>query len=248
MRTTRYPFETKLSKMLLSQKTAHFNIYYYPSSTAEKEIESIAAQREKAYADTADFLNTTATITIDLYLFPDAATKEQETHHRGTGWAFDTVMVEIYNETVKCHPYHELVHVFADTLYGATVSCFSEGLAVFVSECLYNRDFGDSVNYNTDKKVKEFYKEGRLFSIKDLFSLQIGESCSIPQVGYPQSASLVGYLYKILGKATFFALYQDLQDVYSAKGVAQNIAIFESYLGTSVEQVNCDWLENTIGI
>lgn len=243
----RYPFETKLPKTLLLRKTAHFHLYYYPASTAEKEIESIAAQREKAYADIADFLNTTASIPIDLYLFPDAETKEQETHHRGAGWAFDTVMVEIYSETVKCHPYHELVHVFADLLYGTTVSCFSEGLAVFVSEHAYDRDFGDSVNYNTDEKVKEFYKEGRLFSLKDLFSLQIGESSSIPPISYPQAASLIGYLYETLGKAAFFALYRDLQDVYSAEGVAQNIATFESHLGASIEQVNRDWLASISG-
>jgi len=57
MEENKYPFEIKLSKILPLRKTEHFNIYYYPESFAEKQIEAIAEQREKAYDEISDFFN-----------------------------------------------------------------------------------------------------------------------------------------------------------------------------------------------
>ena len=242
----KYQFELDLPKKMLLRETKHFRIYYYPASLAEKELVNIAAQREKAYSDIAAYLSTDIDIIVDLYLFDDAHTKETETNHRGAGWAFDTVMVEIYTEDIKCHPYHELVHVFADTIYGPTLSFFSEGLAVFISESAYNHDFGDYVNYNTQEKVQQFHQDGELFSLREMFSLQIGERISNPRVSYPQAASLIKYLYILLGKNAFFELYQQLQCDYTDGGIANNIETFEKRCGILLEQVNQDWLNTVV--
>ncbi len=241
----KYQFEVDLPQKLLTYKSKHFNIYYYPSSLAEKEIDNIVEQREKAYSDISKYLNTDIKIYVDLYLFNDAETKERETNHRGAGWAFDNVMVEIYNDVVKCHPYHELVHVFADMIYGTTISFFSEGLAVYISESAYNRDFGDYVNYNTYEKVKNFKNNNELFSLKEMFSLQIGESISKPKISYPQAASLIKYLYELLGKDKFFELYKKLKDSYSIDDINANIKEFEKYCDATIEEINYSWL-NTI--
>ena len=241
----KYQFEIDLPKHLLLKKTEHFNIYYYPASVAEKEIDAIAAQREKAYSDIAVYLNTSINICVDLYLFNDGETKEKETKHKGAGWAFDTVMVEIYNEAVKCHPYHELVHIFADFIYGATISFLSEGLAVFVSESAYDCEIDGYVNYSTHEKVKQLNQNDELFRVKELFSFQIGESASRPKVSYPQAASLVKYLFGRLGNDGFFELYRNLNDGYSDEEIAININEFEKICGISAGQVNEEWL-NTI--
>jgi hypothetical protein len=242
MQREKYPFEIKLSKILPLRRTDHFNIYYYPGSYAEKDIEAIATLREKAYRDICAFLDTHAEIKTDLYLFEDGGTKKMETGHQGAGWAFDTVMVEIYNETAKCHPYHELVHVFSDGIYGTTVSFLSEGLAVYVSETCYDKDFGDKVNYNTNEDVIKHYRSNELFPLKEMFTFEIGPGISKPDISYPQAASLVKYLYKTLGKTKFYGLYRTLEDDYSDGGIKKNILEFEKCCGKSVDQVNTEWL------
>lgn len=247
MQTEKYPFETKLSKILPVYRTNHFNIYYYPESYAEKDIKAIAMQREKAYEDISAFLNTHIEINIDLYLFNDAITKEAETNHRGTGWAFDTVMVEIYNETTKCHPYHELVHVFSDEIFGTTVSFFSEGLAVYISESCCNKDFGDYVNYNSEEKVIKYYHSNDLFSLKKMFALEIGTSISKPGISYPQAALLIKYLYKTLGIKKFYNLYRTMKADYSDEGIKKNIFEFEKHCGKPVDQVYNEWLGVLLG-
>lgn len=241
----RYGFLSKLPAILPIRKTEHFNIYYYSDSYAEKEIEYITIQREKAYENICMFLNIVADIHIDLYLFNDAETKEAETGHRGTGWAFDNVMVEIYNETVKCHPYHELVHVIATKTLGFTVSFINEGLAVYISNYYLNTDFGDYINHNIHEKVAHSYTENELFPLNELFSLQIGESVSRSPISYPESGSIVEYLINSLGMEKFIMLYKVLQCNYSSESIAANIQEFEKLCEKPVEKINKEWL-NTI--
>lgn len=242
----KYPFEVKLPKILPNKKTEHFNIYYYTDSLAEKEINCISAQREKAYEDLSNYLNTDPNLTVDLYLFDHAATKEEETNHTGEGWAFDTVMVELYTETSKCHPYHELVHVFADAIYGTTVSFFSEGLAVFLSNHLFNQDLKDDINSQIQEKVKCFYHQKELFTLQEMFALQIGEKISKPKISYPEAGSIIKYLYSYLGVDRFFELYSSLKPDYTDEGIQSNICTFEKYCGASMNHINSEWLDYTI--
>lgn len=195
-------FTKKLPAILPVRTTEHFNIYYYPNSVAEKEIEHITTQREKAYEDISMFLNAAANSHVDLYLFDDAAIKETETGHRkdGAGWAFDNVMVEIYNETIKCHPYHELAHIIATDVLGYTISFLCEGLAVYLSNFFLNTDFGDQVNYNIHEKTVHYYAENNLFSLKELFSIQIGASGSRNLISYPQAGVIFEYFLNSYGK------------------------------------------------
>ena len=240
-------FTERLPAILPVRKTEHFNIYYYPDSVAEKEINHITAQREKAYEDISAFLNAAVNTNIDLYLFDDAVIKETETGHRrdGAGWAFDNIIVEIYNENVKCHPYHELAHIIATDVLGYTVSFLCEGLAVYLSDHFLNTDFGDQVNYNIHEKIARYYAENELFSLREMFSLQIGASGSRNLVSYPQAGVIFEYLLNSYGKEKVFDLYKSLYSDFSSEGTAANIREFEKICGKTVEQVNKDWL-NTI--
>ena len=240
-------FTTKLPAILPVKKTEHFNIYYYPESFAKKEIEHIAVQREKAYGDISTFLNAVTNTHIDLYLFDDAIVKETETGHtrKGAGWAFDNIMVEIYTESIKCHPYHELAHIIATDTLGYTISFLCEGLAVYLSCHFLNKDFGDEVNYNIHEKVARYHAENELFSLKELFSIQIGAIGSKNLVSYPQAGVIFEYLLNSYGKEKVFTLYKSLYSDFSNEGVAANIKEFERICGKPVEQINKEWL-NTI--
>jgi len=242
----KYDFEIKLSAILPVKKTEHFNFYYFSNSFAEKDLDNIVTQREKAYKDISLFLNIVEDISIDLYLFNDAETKEAETGHRGIGWAFNNVMVEIYNENEKCHPYHELVHIIAVKNFGFTVSFLNEGLAVYISNYFMNTDFGDYIHHNIHEKVAHHYKENELFSLKEMFSLQIGNSLSKPPISYPQSGLIVEFLYKKLGKEKFFDLYKALYSDYSEEGIIANIMEFEKHCNMTIGQANKEWLNFAI--
>lgn len=89
---------------------------------------------------------------------------------------------------------------------------FSEGLAVFISETLLSQDFGDYANYDTQEEVKHFYEQKELFTLEEVFALQIGESISKPIISYPEASSIIEYLYGDLGADKFFELYAALKD------------------------------------
>jgi tetratricopeptide (TPR) repeat protein len=236
------PFEYVLQREMAAAKSQRFNVYYYPNEFTETEILQIVGQREKAYRDISAFLNTNVDLKVDLYLFNDAETKKAKTGHTGAGWAFGTVMVEVYNDRIKCHPYHELVHVLTDNIFGPTVSFLSEGLAVYVSEKCHNRDFGDYVNYDTHNKVLGFHKTGELFPLDELFTFEIGNTVSKPGISYPQAASLIKYFYETLGAERFFGLYRAMKPEYSREGIAKNISELEKCFGKGLDGIYNDWL------
>ena len=227
-------FEQRLQRELLNKKSPHFNIYYYPDSTAEREIDLIISQREKAYQKIAEYLDFRDELSIDLYFFENADLKREITGHTGAGWAYDTSMVEVYNATVKVNPYHELVHVFTQSVYGYTVSAFNEGFAVYMCKLL-----GDDTY---DEKMKKFYENGELLTLPQLLSVSIGNSGSKPLISYPQAASFVEFIIFKLGKAVFFDLYVALHCNYTAESIAYNIETIENAYGQKIGTIEKEWL------
>ncbi|MCL2285492.1 MAG: hypothetical protein FWC32_03915, partial [Firmicutes bacterium] len=208
-------FELVLQKEWPVAKSPHFNVYCQPGSTAESEIDTILSQREQAYQHIAEYLGYKQELTVDLYLFEDAEEKRKITGHTGAGWAYGTSMIEVYNSDVKVNPYHELVHVMADTVYGNTVSAFSEGLAVYLCNLFDNAAAMDVINAPYNGLVKQFYQNNELFIIKELLSFQIGSAESKPGISYRQAASFIEFLIKKLGKDTFFGLYKTINPDYT---------------------------------
>ena len=227
-------FEFPLQKLLPVKKTAHFNIYYYPNSFAAKNIEKIAAQREQAYAEISSLLGVSVDICVTLYLFQNGRTKKKITGHQGWGWAYGHTMVEIYNRTQKCDPYHELVHVLAGEVHGNALSFFNEGFAVYVCSQLYKD--------NARKKVLKFHQKNQLFTLEEMFSLNIGEAVSKPPISYPQAGEMIKYLYETLGRERFFELYKALEPDTSKEGAAANIRKLEEHCQNTVGHINQAWL------
>ena len=235
-------FEHELQKQLPVAKSSHFNIYYYPGSTAEKEITIIAAQREQAYGQIAEFLNYSGNLTIDLYLFEDADKKLEITGHTGAGWAYGTSMIEVYNHDIKVNPYHELVHVIAGIMYGNTVSAFSEGLAVYICKLFGNNPACDVINADYRGLVRQFYQNNELFTLKELLSFQIGTAESKPGISYRQAGALVEFMVGRLGKNEFLGLYQLLEPDYTDSGVKGNVLKIEASFGMRIEELEEAWL------
>jgi len=235
-------FVQTLKNTLPVHTTEHFNIHYYPGSVAEKEADIIGRDREKAFQNILAFFRISSLpFKVDLFLFNDARTKEKVTGHRGAGWAFDTTMVEIYSETTKVNPNHELVHVIADHIYGETASAFSEGLAVYLCNHFNTMRSQDGINGDYRKKVSRYQEQNKLFPLARLFSFNIGTSDSKPFISYPQAASFVAYAIDKLGMEGFLKLYASLDSGNKEGIVRSNIAKIEKAFGRALDDIETDW-------
>ena len=112
--------------------TEHFDIYYFKNSTAEKQIDQIADEKEKGYKEICQFLEKDTDIRIRMIFFEDDVSKQNATGHQGAGWAFGNTIVEIYNEEQKLDPYHETTHILMNP-FGRPPALFNEGFAVYMS-------------------------------------------------------------------------------------------------------------------
>lgn len=240
----REPFERIFHKERLLRVTSHFNVYYFPNSTAEKEIELFCTQREDAYKKIAEFMQFNKNIEIDIYLYEDSETKTAETGHTGAGWAYGSVIIEVYNAQQKVNPIHELVHIIAGVQHGYSVSAFSEGLAVYLCNLLNDNSMDDVVNGRYSDKVKQFYLDTQLFSLADLMTFQIGSVVSRPRISYPQAAAFVEYSISILGIKRFFELYSALKNDYTADGIEANILELEMAYGKKISDIEKCWIES----
>lgn|GEM_PF-1887812 len=239
--TFRNPFEHVFRNERMLRATPHYTIFYFPNSTAEREIESICTEREMVYEKVVELLKFDKEITIDLYFYEDGKTKAAETGHTGAGWAYGNAIVEIYNAHEKINPFHELVHIIAHAKYGHSVSAFSEGLAVYACNQFDAAGYEDGINDEYVSKVRHFYSSGQLFGLVDLLGLQIGSVESRPGVSYPQAAAFVHYAIDVLGKGAFFELYAALQADYTEFGVIENVAKIEQAFGSGIADIEAGW-------
>ena len=234
-----YPFEQTFKDEFPSIETAHFIFYFYPNSTAEREIDLLKAQREEAYRKIAGFFSFDKDIKITFYLFEDTETKKVMTGHTGMGWAFGDNIVEVYNDEAKLDPYHEIVHIIARHIYGYTIAAFNEGLAVYLSVLLNDTSTRDSLGEPYSDKIKTFFKNGELFSLSELLSFDnIGHSESKPEISYRQSASFVEFMIMRLGKKVFFKLYSEIDN----KLLEDRINILEETFGMKIDAIEKYWL------
>jgi len=235
------PFERLFHKERIIRRTQHFNIYYFAGSTAENNIDLICEQRETAFIKIAKYMGFDNDIKVDLYLYEDSETKTAETGHTGNGWAYGTVIVELYNDKQRVNPIHELVHIIAGAMYGNSMSVFSEGLAVFLVNKLSDSHSNNAVNDISDR-IRTLKVNDELFPIKDLLSLEIGTMESKPKISYLQAASFVKHTIDTLGKNKFFELYSSLKWDYTVKGISMNIAHIQNAFGKNIYDIENEWL------
>ncbi len=210
--------------------TEHFVFYVLPDSPAEKDIETIQIQRERAMKEICAFLEVSLDAPINFFLFPDAASKRWCMGHQGDGLAFDATIAEIYSEDTHLDPAHELTHIAASQI-GNPPALLNEGLAVYMQA---GHKWNDE---HVDRTAAELLREGKLASVTELIKrTEIGSRPDDGEVAYPQSASFVKFVIDRYGRGQFLKLYGKLRN-----GAEDNAARFKEVLGVEPGTSEYEW-------
>lgn len=236
-------WQARLLPKMRKRVTEHFDIFCFKGSTAEKELEKIAEQKEKGFREICRFLGRDSDVRIRMILFEDGVTKYSETGHQGAGWAFGNTVVEIYNEKEKLDPYHETTHVLMRP-YGSPPALFNEGFAVYMSERLGAHALdamggGESSIY---ERVGELNGKGEWIELEELLTYtEIGSGKTNPPVAYPEAASFVKFLVETYGKERFLKAYGTLRNSDDKATQQQNVEALETIYGKSLDDLNNEW-------
>ncbi len=233
-----------LSRRFQEHDTPHFRIYFFPSSLAAREVNTIDQERESAFRKISELLGIAYPGPIRLFFFPDGETKRRETGHTGDGWAFDASVVEVYNEQTKLDPYHELTHILAERL-GSPPALLNEGFAVYVSE-LMGADALKSLGspgLKADEAVVAHRNEGKFIPLERLFGFtDIGPEESQPTISYPEAASFVKFLIAGYGLEKFREAYKSLKNSDDAEIIHKNEQEFRGVYGRLPPELEPEWL------
>lgn len=218
-----------------SISSEHFNLYTFDGHLSRKTKLDILKERESAYQEISGFFGIKTDLAINIFLFENEQIKYNLTGHKGLGWGFDNTIVEVFNDSIRMDPYHELVHVLGYTL-NQPPALIDEGTAVYLSQLYGDNAFSKSMGYPT-KSINEILlllrkKEG-LINISTLLSYDdIGNN-----LAYCTSASFVEFLIKEFGKQKFLELYKSLSNANSAR----NEMIFEKIYSVEFNQIEYKW-------
>ncbi len=236
-------WEERLLATMEKLSTKHFDIYYFRDSTAEKEIDQIAEQKEKGFQEVCRFLGKGSDVRIRMVLFEDGQTKHRETGHQGMGWAYGNTIVEVYNEKEKLDPYHETTHVLMRP-FGNPPALFNEGFAVYMSErlgahALKNLGGGLATIHQRVRGLKE---QSQWIDLVELVTYtEIGSRESRPPISYAEAASFVKLLIDKYGKDKFLRAYKALENS-DDKGVhRRNREKLADIYGKSLQQLEKQW-------
>ncbi|UCG59840.1 MAG: hypothetical protein JSU70_10030 [Phycisphaerales bacterium] len=236
-------WQERLLPKMRKRVTEHFDIFCYKGSTADKEIEKIAEQRERGFREICTFLGKDSDVRIRMILFEDGATKYSETGHQGAGWAFGNTVVEIYNEKQKLDPYHETTHVLMRP-YGSPPALFNEGLAVYMSERLgaHALDAMGGGESSVYERVRELRSKNQWIPLEELLTYtEIGSGKTNPPVAYPEAASFVKFLVETYGKERFLKAYGTLRNSDDKATQQQNVTALKGIYGKSLRELKNEW-------
>jgi len=225
--------------------TKHFDIFYFPNTTAAKDIQQIAEEREKGVEAICAFLGKETDIRMRLLLFEDAETKLRETGHQGAGFARGNTIGEIYNAAEKMDPYHEAVHIIMGP-YGAPPAVLNEGFAVYMVERLGRkamRGYGGG-EATIHAWANELKGRGEWIPPAELLTYpEIGPAGTRPLVAYPEAASFVGFLIEEYGKEKFLNAYGALRRPQDEAARRENLRLLEEIYGEPLAALEKKWGE-----
>ncbi len=236
MRKT-YPANMQRLEPFTFVKTPHFVLYFSPNTPAAKDIDTLAKEHEAALAGACGFFGAHPSETITLFFYPDRLTKKMCTNDEGDGLASGHTIAQVYNETTRLDPYHEITHVVAGEV-GVPPAMFNEGLATWMAKGhVWN---GTPV----DVTAAQLLKDGRLTHLKTLLiRTEFGSEPDDGKIAYPQASSFVGYLVQAFGKEKFLELYKTLQNGDDITALQENITRIEEIYGLPLEKIEAGWLD-----
>lgn len=227
------------------RQTAHFDIYYYPDSTAARQIDKIAHDKEKGLAEIAEFLGQAPKMRIKLVFFEDKASKHLQTGHQGMGWAYNRTIVEVYNQAEQLDPFHETVHILAGPI-GHPPALFTEGFAVYMSEHLGAHALEDLSGglATIDERARQLQQQGDWIELAKLIDYtEIGSPESRPPVAYAEAASFVKFLIEQFGKERFLQTYRRLINSDDPQDHERNRKILKDTYDATLAELDQRWQE-----
>ncbi|HSA57141.1 MAG TPA: hypothetical protein VLE53_15625 [Gemmatimonadaceae bacterium] len=223
----------------------HLTLYALRNGPAVRALPSLLVQRESAAVAIGRFLQVEPPGGIRMVFYPDSASKTTDTRHIGNGWANGSNIVEIYNDSTRVDPYHELTHLIAARA-GGPPAWLDEGLATWMSEH-FGADALELLGFS-GLPVREagcrLERQDKLVPATRLFGVREFGGDSVPgDVAYAESAAMVQYLIERLGAPRFLELFARLEAGISAVPVDENRRTFEGIVGGSVETFEREYRE-----
>ncbi|MCG6187004.1 hypothetical protein [Maribellus maritimus] len=217
----------------------HFKLYSFDGHLTTETKLDILKEREVAFQKISDFFEIKPNLSVNIFLFRNEQLKYNLTGHRGLGWGFDSTIVEVFNDSFRMDPYHELVHILGYTIH-KTPALIDEGTAVYLSQLYGDNAFSKMIGYPT-KSINEILllhrKTEGLINISTLLLYdKIGNSNNFV-LEYCTSASFVEFLIRKFGKQKFLELYKSISTVNNAG----NEMIFEKIYGAEFNQIENAW-------
>lgn len=226
--------------MMVHRKTANFDVYCSPGSTAYAELDRIADMRDRSIEAVAQWLGLCEYPRIRLVLFEDGTEKRRRTGHQGEGFAYGATIVELYNSSVRLDPVHEVTHILAEQI-GCPPALLREGLATYMSEAQGYRPLLYT-ELGVYERCGEILQNGDWIPLSRLLSFtEIGPEESTPTVSYPQAGAFVRYVVEEYGSHRLLQLYASLTNPEMDEVNTANRVRFESILGETIDTLERGW-------
>ena len=185
-------------------ETEHYVFRYAPGSLAEREIEAIVAEQERAYAKLVDLFGFEMSQRIEYLL---TASPEENGAALGELFGMEpcptnglaigpNYVLGAYCKEAKAVGAHEVAHLFSYQLCMPKCELLSEGLAMYADGSFWGKPNEDW--------VCDFLNNGAYVSLRELTSDE--RFYAHPsQITYPIAGAFVGFLMEELGRERFFA-------------------------------------------
>jgi hypothetical protein len=198
----------RLLPQLQKVSTNHFDFYFYKESYAANSINDIGETREQGYEKICHYLDFETDQRILTVFFNDFETKAIETGHRGKGAALDTSIIEVFNEEIQAHPYHETAHILSAS-FGRPPALFNEGLAEYLEIVLAGKD-STELQLALNEKIIALKYSADWIPIKELLTFTDIPGKSQAHVSYPEATAFVKFLIETYGKQRFIEAFVQL--------------------------------------
>ncbi len=225
--------------LFTSIASEHFTLYSEKGHLSAETRHEILKERELAYREISYFFKMKVDLSMNIFLFESEQLKYKITGHKGLGWGFDNTIVEVFNDSIRLDPYHELVHVLGYAI-NQPPALIDEGTAVYLSQLYGDKAFSRLTGYPA-KSINEILL--MLNEKKELVKLpalllydEIGQKRN-SFLEYCQSASFVEYLITQFGEEKFLKLYRSL----SNSNHGGNEMMFELIYKKDIRELEIDW-------
>lgn len=225
----------------MERTTEHYVFHYLKNSTAELDIEEIAALQEGCYSFISTCLHTNAKGQIHYHFFdtPEEVGKQYAITHDNNddepcnGFALSETcskdglnhVFAVYNDKVKCVGFHEDAHIVSYSLGRPSSQFIREGLAMFFDRYWWGID-----NYSWTRWYVEQHKNPSITAL--LENSKFSEYSDV--LSYPIAGAFTGYLIERFGTEKYVEFYR----CSAEKGVQA----FEQIFGDQVSLLETDFI------